>query len=232
MSNVNLTYAISKRTPPTPKTLKAILDLQAELNRAITWTHERLALAPAPEAPRASLSFPFVRITPARPMFGDIAGHLGEASRASRIDDASVSGSTRVKGDLWNAHCIAAFLRHVSQLYPELLLELRDDGGFVLPGAVTIRGGNVELNREELNRARERVLEMTGDPQSAAPFVWAEAEALGGNFFVAGNASDFAEVPEIQELGLSWDRLQSVGMETLALRVVERALEPVFQTLV
>src|SRR4051812_17706030 len=45
MSNYNLSYGISKRTPASPKVLKEILDAQAAVNRTCTWTHERLSLA-------------------------------------------------------------------------------------------------------------------------------------------------------------------------------------------
>ncbi len=92
----------------------------------------------------------------------------------------------------------------------------------MLPGAVWLRGGRVELQREWLNASRERVLEMTADPQAAAPFVWAEAEALQGHFFQEAMASDYAEVPEIQELSSRWDELQSMRLEDAAELVVNR----------
>lgn len=223
MSNHHLFYAISKRTPPSPKVLKAIADVQAELNRRCTWTHERLSLAPVARQPvGAPFAFPFVSLSPSRPAPA-LRGREPEAPGASRIEDAFASGSTKVRDNLWNAHLVVAFLRRVSTAHPELLLELRDDGGFVLPGAVWIQNGTVELQRDWLNRERARALELTGDPQAAAPYVWAEAEALGGRFFLEAEASDFAEVREIRELDLDWEQLQSVNLQDLAEVVVERA---------
>lgn len=224
MSNFHLIYAVSRKTPPSPKTMKAVLDVQAELNRRLHWSHERLSLAPARQSVRAPFGFPFVRFAPSRPAFALMAERQAEAPRASCIEDAFACGSTKVRDDIWNAHLVVAFLKFVSTAHPELLLELRDDGGFVLPGAVRIIGGKVELDREWMNRARERALEMTGDPQAAAPFIWAEAEALEGRFFLEASASDFAEVPEIEELDLEWEQLQTVSLEDAAENVVRRAM--------
>jgi hypothetical protein len=108
-----------------------------------------------------------------------------------------------------------------------LLFELRDDGGFVLPGAVWIQGGKVELNRDWLNRERERALEATGSPEAASFYVWAESQALGGRFFEEGNVFDHAEVPEIRQLNASWDQLESSSLEEVADIVVKRAMNPV-----
>jgi hypothetical protein len=223
MSNYHLFYAISKRTPPSPKVLKAITDVQAELNRRLTWTHERLSLAPVARQPSVlPLCFPFVAFSPSRPAPA-YRGREAEAPGAPRIEDAFAFGSTKVGANLWNAHLVVAFLRRVSAAHPELELELRDDGGFVLPGAVVIRNGKVELQRDWLNRERVRALEISGDPNAAAPFVWAEAEALQGRFFLEADASDYAEVREIQEMDLGWEQLQSVNLGDLAEIVVERA---------
>ncbi len=228
MSNMHLlSYAISRRTPPSPKALKSVLDVQNELNHRLSWPNERLTLAPERPAARVPLAFPFIRIAPSRPMFGLQAEQRADAPHLSRIEDAFASGTTRVK-NLLNAHYVVAFLKLVSKTHPELLLQLRDDGGtFVQPGAVWIQNGKVELDRQWLNRERERALEMTGDPQAAGPFVWAEAEALEGRFFQAASASDFAEVPEVAELNLTWERLDSTSVEDIADFVVQRATESV-----
>jgi hypothetical protein len=226
MSNYHLFYAISKRTPPSPKTMKAITDVQAELNRRMSWSHDRLSLAPERQAARAPLAFPFVRFAPSRPTFAS-GERQSEAPRVSYIEDAFACGSTKVRDNLWNAFLVVAFLKHVSMAHPELFLELRDDGGFVLPGAVRIRNGNVELNREWLNRERERTLEMTGDPQAAAPFVWAETEALEGRFFQEATASEYAEVPEIKGLELDWEQLETVRLEDAADVIVKNVASSV-----
>ena len=226
MSNYHLQYAISERTPPSPKALRAILDAQADVNDRLTWTHERLSLAPRRDAPRPVFSFPYVRFAPVRtvPLHGPGA-ERGTATLAPA--GAHAAGSTRVRDNLWNAHLIAAFLRTVSARHPELLFELRDDGGFVLPGAVWIQGGKVELNRDWLNRERERALEATGSPEAASFYVWAESQALGGRFFEEGNVFDHAEVPEIRQLNASWDQLESSSLEEVADIVVKRAMNPV-----
>ncbi|MDQ7814213.1 MAG: hypothetical protein RDU25_00180 [Patescibacteria group bacterium] len=222
MPNYHLHYAISKRTPPSPKAWKAIADVQTEMNRRFTWSHERLALALERQPARPGLAFPFVQLTPQKPELpSDIFMRI-DGGPAMRFTDSAASGSTRVRDSLWNAHLATAFLRRVSAAHPELLFELRDEGGFVLPGSVWIRDGKVGTNREWLNRERERALELSGDPQAAAPFVWAECEALRGRFFQDTVASDYAEVPEMQDLGLDYDELGGMSLEEAALRAVER----------
>jgi len=221
MSNHNLTYSISKRTPASSKVLKDILDAQAAVNRACTWTHERLAFAPPREQGHAVFPLQLMRFglasgnQPASDGFG--------AAPSVPPADVFMHGSTRVRDNLWNAHLVAAFLKHVSRRHPTLLFELRDDGGFVLPGSVWIRGGAVEANREFLNRERTRALEVTGDPQAAAPYVWAELQGLGGSFFADAQVNEFGNLPEVRELDASWDQLENVNLEDLASLVVEHA---------
>lgn len=220
----HLHYAISKRTPPSPRVWQAIAESQERLNRCLKWTNERLSLAPVRPADRPQFTFPLIHLglskqTPPDPRIAQV-----DAGPVVRIDDAYAVGSTKVRDSLWDAHVVAAFLRRVSADHPELLLELRDEGGFVLPGAVWIKAGKVQLNRDWLNRERERVLEMTGDPNAAASYLWAEAEALQGRFFAETAASDFAEVPEIEDLGASWDELQSMSLAEVADAVVSRVI--------
>lgn len=220
MGHYNLSYSISKRTPASPKALKEILDAQTAVNDACTWSHERLGLAASREMGRAVLTFPL--------RFGFASGPttihpegLGAATPPFSAD-AFAQGSTRVRDNLWNAHLVAAFLKHVSRMHPALLFELRDEGGFVVPGSVWIKGGNVEANREYLNRERSRALEVTGDPQAAAPFVWAELQGLGGSFFIDAAATDYIAVPEIRELGIHWDQLGETNLADIASHVVDR----------
>jgi len=223
MSNYFLSYGISKSTPASPKMMKEILDIQTNVNRLCTWTHEPLALAAPTQAPRSAFVLPLVR-------FGHVPSHTphSDAGRepASRaLVDGFATGATRVRDNLWNAHLVAAFLKYVSGLHPTLLFELRDEGGFVVPGSVWIRGGKVEPNREFLNRERTRALELTGDAQAAGPYVWAELQGLTGSFFQDAPASDYAGVSEIEEHS-SWDEIQNMSLEDIATRVVERATAP------
>ena len=219
--NIHLNYSISKRTPASPKALKEILDAQAAVNRACTWTHERLAFAQPRDSGRAAFPLQFVRFgfasgtQPASDGFG--------AAPSAPPADAFMHGATRVRDNIWNAHLVAAFLKHMSRKHPTLLFEIRDDGGFVIPGSVLIRGGVVEANREFLNRERARALEVTGDPQAAAPYVWAELQGLGGSFFAEAPVDELESLPEVRELDASLDQLESVSMEDLASLVVERA---------
>jgi len=225
MSNFHLHYGISKATPPSSKTLRSILDAQERMNRACTWTYERIGLAPRERRPeRSQYAFPLVRFAPPKPSLPEHLLLQVDGGPVVRFDDAPASGATRVRDNLWNAHLVAAFLRHVSSTFPELLFELRDDGGFVIPGSVWIRGGKVSVNRDWLNRERERVLETSGDPQAAMPFIWAEAEALAGRFFADAPAADFGDAPEIRDIGTSWDELQSMSLEEAADHVVNRVV--------
>lgn len=220
MSNYHLVYAIHRRVPPTQKTMKEILDVQSRLNSRCAWTHERLTLAPLGQPQRPQFTFPFVRpgLPKDMPAFGRETGTDFE-NAPSRW---AARGSTKVRDNLFNAHLVVAFLRHVSRQFPDLVFELKDEGGFVLPGVVTIRGGSVNLERDWLNRERERALEMTGDPQAAASYVWAEAEALQGRFFLDAAASDYVEVPEIAALSASWEELHAMSLEGAAELVVDR----------
>ena len=221
MSNHNLTYSISKRTPAPPKVLKEILDAQAAVNRACTWTHERLAFAPPRDTGRAAFPLQFARFGLASGTPPTLDGFGAHSS--AQPADVFMYGSTRVRDNLWNAHLVAAFLKHISRKHPTLLFEFRDDGGFVIPGSVWIRGGAVEVNREFLNLERARALEVTGDPQAAVPYVWAELQGLGGSFFAEAPVDDFGNLPEVRELGASWDQLENVSAEDLASLVVEHA---------
>lgn len=227
MSNYHLHYAISERTPPSPKALRAILDAQAIVNDRLTWTHERLSLVPRRDVPRPVFTFPYVRFAPMRPASARGSGYERGGVATFVPSDAFATGSTKVRENLWNAHLVAAFLRAISAQHPELLFELRDDGGFVLPGAIWIQGGKVELNRDWLNRERERALEATGSPEAASFYVWAESQALGGRFFEEGHVFEYTEVPEIRELNASWDQIESSSLEEIADIVVSRAITPV-----
>lgn len=221
----HLRYGISKRTPPSPKALRDILDAQAELNRNCTWTNERLNLTPE-RSQHQPFSFPMVRF--GAPRFS-IAGHQETPAviDPSQVADAAAKGSTKVRDNLWNAWLVYAFLKECSERHPELLFELRDDGGFVLPGAVWIRNGHVELQREWLNRERERAIETTGDVQAAAPYVWAEAEALEGRFFQEGQAGEHMDIPEIRDLGIDWQDLAAMSLGDVADLVVDRVTSQV-----
>lgn len=221
MPAFTLTYGISRRTPPTPKAWRAIEELQAELNRRCTWRHERLALAQDRQSSRPPFGIPLFSPAPARPYFGAAPARESDVAVAPRILEAWAQGSTKVRDDLWSGHLVTAFLRRASAQHPDLLLELRDDGGFVQAGAVTIKNGKVELQREWLNRARERALETTGDPNAAAPYVWAEHEALEGRYFLDAPANDFMDVPEIRELDVEWDQLSSMMISDVAEVVVD-----------
>lgn len=221
MSNFNLIYSISKRTPASPRILKEILEAQSAVNRACTWSHEQLSFSAPRGMGRPAFAFPFVKLGLASGTMNLLNDEF--AAPAPAFPDAFAQGSTKVRDNLWNAHLVAAFLKHVSRMFPQLVFELRDEGGFVIPGSVWIRGGNVEANREFLNRERTRVLEMTGDPQHGAQFILAELQALAGNFFYDVPASEYMEMPEIQQLGVRWEQLEVASLGDVASHVVERA---------
>ncbi|MCZ7682412.1 MAG: hypothetical protein M5U28_27935 [Sandaracinaceae bacterium] len=223
----HLHYAISKRTPPSPKAWRTITDVQKELNRRLTWTHDHLTLERRAQGPGPGLGFPFVSMW--RTSIGSPPSIVRDAKEEGFVPfpDAVAAGSTRIRDNLWNGHLVVAFLRHVSSRHPELAIELRDDGGFVLTGAVRIQNGIVAPNHEWLNRARVRALETTGDPEAAVPYLWAEVEALEGRHFAESSAADYAEVPEIRELDMDWEQLASVPLADLATHVVERVTREV-----
>jgi len=218
----HLHYAITKRTPPSPKAWRTIADVQKELNRRLTWSYDRLSLERRANRNISGLGFPFVSMW--RPSGASAPSAVRERREEGYVPftDALAAGSTRIRDNLWNGHLVVAFLKFVSSRHPELEFELKDDGGFVLPGAVRIRNGDVEPNHEWLNRGRARALETTGDLESALPFLWAEAEALDGRYFAESTSADYAEVPEVKELDMDWEQLTSVPLSDLATHVVER----------
>ena len=222
MGNFNLIYGISKRTPPSSKVLKEILNVQDAVNAACTWSHERLSLVAPRESGRTTITLPFTR-------FGYASGPMTlqpeslAAGPTGSSENAFMQGSTRVRDSVWNAHIVAAFLRHVSRMHPALLFELRDEGGFVVTGSVWIRGGNVEVNRDFLNRERARALEVTGDLQAAVPYVHAELQGLAGNYFLDAMLSEYGEVPELRDLGSRWQELEDMSLSDAARLVVEHA---------
>jgi len=217
----SLTYSISRKTPPSAKALKEILSAQGAVNAACSWSHERLSLA-APQEARPVLTFPFTRFGFAS---GPMTLHADGLVPREPAADAFAQGTTRVRNNAWNAHVVAAFWRTVSRLHPQLLIELRDEGGFVIPGSVWIRGGNVEVNRAYLNQERARALELTGDPRAAEPYVLAELHGLAGHFFADGPVVEYAEVPEIQNLDLNWQELEAMSISDVAQRFVEGAIK-------
>ena len=218
----HLSYSISKKTPPSSKVIKSILDAQSAVNAAVSWVNERLQLA-TPREVRPILTFPLRFGVASGPMTIHPEGLISGSPMHST--DSYAQGTTRVRDSLWNAHVVAAFWRTVSRMHPELLIELRDEGGFVIPGAVYLRGGNIEANRTFLNQERARALELSGDPQAGVPYIYAELHGLAGRFFVDVPVADYEEVPEIQELGLSWPDLEAVTLSEVAQRVVERAIK-------
>lgn len=218
----HLSYSISKKTPPSSKVLKSILDAQSAVNSCVSWAHEKLQLATPREA-RPILTFPLRFGVASGPMTIHPEGLVSGSPMHST--DSYAQGTTRVRDSLWNAHVVAAFWRTVSRMHPELLIELRDEGGFVIPGAIYLRGGNIEANRTFLNLERARALELSGDPQAGVPYIYAELHGLAGRFFVDMPVADYEEVPEIQELGLSWPELEAVTLSEVAQRVVERAIK-------
>lgn len=211
MASYTLHYVISRRTPPSERVLKSILHMQEEANRRLSWQHERLSLAPERRVMRSPLAFSFPRFAPATPL-----PTFDLRDGTPRIADGCVAGSTNVRQSLWNAHLVASFLKLASARHPELLFELRDDGGFVLPGAVWIKAGKPEVNRLWLDEQRGRALATTGEIEAAVPFLWAEHQALEGNFFQDGDATDLVDVAEIEGLDVPWERLRSSSIGELA----------------
>ncbi len=220
----NLHYLL-RRSSENPKVLNWALQAQAKLNERLSPTRDRLNFTPVSLAPeRPMLGFPFVRIAPAR--IGPYAIPDPFQDRPSvNAPNAVAVGSTKVR-DLFSAHVVAAFLRSVAKAFPDVVLELRDESGqFVMPLGVIIRsGGRLELNADVLNGERVKVLEATGDPQAAAPFLWAEAQALNGQFLSDTTATDCEEVPEVSQLDLDPEVFGQASVGDIARFFVERVI--------
>lgn len=219
----NLRYAI-RRSPVSQKALSWALQAQAKLNEKLSWQHDRLNLAPVVgAAERPPLGFPFVRVAPLR--IGPYAVPDPYAERTpSHASDAFALGATKTRS-LFGAHVVGSFLRSLSNAYPECVIELEDESGqFVLPMGVLVRAGRFELNAQVLNAQRARVLEMTGDPQAAAPFLWAEAQALNGQVLADGPATECAELPEVRGLDLDPEVFEQATIGDIANFFVSRLI--------
>src|SRR5207244_770466 len=185
---------------------------------------DRLNLAPVAGAvERPSLGFPFVRVAPLR--IGPYAVPDPYAERTpSHPADAIAAGATKTR-DLFAAHTVASFLRSVSKAFPECAIELEDESGqFVIPMGVLLRAGRFELNAEVLNAQRAKVLEATGDPQAAAGFLWAEAQALNGQVLSDGPATECAELPEVRGLDLNPEVFEQATIGDIANFFVTRLI--------
>jgi len=227
----HLFYGISRSAPCSPKTWQAIVQAVGAMNRRIHWEHEPLSFALERQPERTAFPFPLIRIGLPKQVSSNSPFVQAENGPAACLENSFAWGSIRTRGNRFHSHLVVAFLRCISERFPEILLELRDETGFVLAGGVWFRGGKAELNRERLNRERERVLEATGDPNAAAPYLWAEAEALQGRFFVETAASEYAHEPLIEALEMSMDELDSMGLGQAADTIVKAVLSetPAFQ---
>jgi hypothetical protein len=218
---ITLSYAIRKSAVH-PKVLKWILDAQTRLNQRTSWSFEPLNLVPSQSSPeRPGLGFPFVRVAPLR-----VGPYVVEDSTATtslnRNPNAVASGSTKTRS-LWEAHLVAAFLRTVSEKFPEIAINLHDDTAqFVLAGSVTMRAGKLSLDDGWLHTEQSRILEMTGDPQSVSALIWAEAQALHDGVYLADMPASDTHVPELVALDL--DDCQGASVGDLAAHFVRESL--------
>lgn len=220
MPNYHLSYAISKRTPPNRKILKAILDAQAEMNRRFQWSLERLTLAPVVAARRAGATMSTRQAKAAYRIFP-----LRDAFEPLDPAQSSVYGSTGVGESLWNAYLVAAFLRRISAAYPALRLELREENGFLLSVAVSLCAGQVVPHRAWLKHIDRRLHAFSDDPTMADAYIWGRDEALQGRLFVYGAASDYIEVEEVREvLRKNGHAIETTSLEDAAAVAVEAAV--------
>lgn len=222
MNNITIAYAL-RRTPSAQRALRSILDSQKVFNDRIQWAGDRLNLTPTqPDPSRGPLGFPFVRMGDGRQ---NSFSRLDSEPSEDRIPDAIAAGKNRLHR-VWDAHLLVAFWRWMSEVH-SVCLELRSESGFIRPGAVLLQDGNAELQRDWLNRRRQQVLEITGNVEAAAPYLFAEAEALQGRFLVEGESGDY---PADVANHMDWQQLESRPMSDVALDVVKGVLEPATAT--
>ena len=86
MNNYNLNYCISKQTPASPKVMKEILDIQAIVNGACSWTQERLSLSGPNQTGRTGLGYAFMR-------FATMPGHNPSATPFAEVAPTATSSN-------------------------------------------------------------------------------------------------------------------------------------------
>ncbi len=225
----NLVYSITRRTPVSQKALKWAARAQGLLNEKSVIAQDRLNLAPlGGSTERPTLGFPFFQVAPMKIGPYSAPGPFNDRS-AAPSPNVVASGSTKCR-DLWSAHIVASFLRVLSEVHPDIEVELRDETGqFVIPMSVFIRAGRFEMNRDFLNAQRERALETSGDLQAGGPFLWAESRALNGEFLTDVAACDYLDVPEVAyRMAVEDCQGQTVGEMALQyVRAILSEVEPV-----
>lgn len=168
--------------------------MQDAMNRGLSWSCEALNLMPLCETPEV----------------------LRQALLRTAQPALAAWGFTKVRENDWNAMLVVRFCHWLSGRIPEAAVKLRDEGGLVLGGRVDFRGGAATLDAAVVDRG--------GPPGSAGADGATEYRSyLGASerhvFIRHVPAGEYADLPEIEALGLPAEELARLGVHEVSMRV-------------
>jgi hypothetical protein len=172
---------------------RRILRTQNQMNHRFSWRAERIWLE--------FLEHPNSATTSARPRLG--------------------GGFTKVYEDEWNVVLVVRFLQWVSEQLPKTcFICLSDEGDYIIPGSLLIRGGKHSLDQTAIDEARQRLI-ATGD-ERLAEFDKEVAALRQGSLFKHVLALDYQEYSEISKLRqeMKTEQFDGLTLEDAADRIV------------
>ncbi len=175
------------------QTRRRILRTQNQMNQRFSWRGERIWLE--------FLEHPNSATTSARPRLG--------------------GGFTKVYEDEWNVVLVVRFLQWVSEQLPKTcFICLTDEGDYIIPGSLLIRGGKLSLDETAIDEGQQRLI-ATGD-ERLAEFEKQVAALRRGPWFKHVLALDYQEYPEISKLQqeMKTEQFDGLTLEDAADRIV------------
>lgn len=189
-----LHYKVQADQPIPWEAWREIRAVQAVMNIRFTWRWEELALSPIESDERAKYGF----------------GSLHPTVQAW--------GFTKVCEDEWNAVLVTRFIRWVSRRLPRSLVNLVDEGKYVLLGDVTFTAGESCMRLDSIPKRRS-FLKQRELTQDLARFDNAIVQAGRGVYFAKVPARDYADRDEIKKLALPQDQLDRMTLDEVADRI-------------
>jgi hypothetical protein len=125
-------------------------------------------------------------------------------------------GELIVAEDRWSAMLVVCFLRWVSERLPQSFVELDDESGLCHLGLIILKTGRFGVPIPGDARQRRLAADRVG---GVGMMLRALAMAASGEFLLRVPASEYADRPEMQRLGLREAKLRRMSLEQLADRM-------------
>jgi hypothetical protein len=223
----NISYAI-RTTPLAPEILDWILEAQAIINEVVSWSNDDcLTLARVDgTAVRDTQVFPFT-YTAQTPIDIDVCQKYFETYPKEDIPKATAVGHISVN-TLWEFQLIVAFLRIVSERFPELAISLSDDTRLLCPvGMVRLESGKFTPYTDWLRAEHEFYLEMSSDVEGVGEAMCAVDKALEDGTCFTDMPAARGAYERIKEQGLDVTQYQDLSVGEVAERFVRQTLSDV-----